>query len=84
MRITQFAPNHTQVHLPNGTCVLVSYDTTVAMIYATHPAHKHPTATKTSEVHSRTTTKYIKKFLETIPECNIIEAPQALLDAILC
>lgn len=61
MKIKRFA-SATELHLTNGTIVLVSYDTPVAAW--TGGGIAGPTAHVAREKYSRTTSKHVTAFLE--------------------
>lgn len=76
MKIKQIASNMTELTLNNGTRVLFSYETPVAYSYITDKGRE---TYKTSTYYSRTTSKHINKWEQTIHG----EVAQTVLDQLV-
>jgi hypothetical protein len=86
MKLKQIASNMTELHLDNGTIVLFSYETPVAVYY--EPCQP---IERTKIIYSRTTTKHINKWIKRQAkelgqnefEAGIDEVDQSVLDQLV-
>tara|TARA_R110000822_G_scaffold160612_2_gene300792 strand:+ start:70 stop:303 length:234 start_codon:yes stop_codon:yes gene_type:complete len=75
MNIKPIAPNQTEIHLNNGTLVLVSYQTPVAAFDA-----EKSKWIRSAEKYSVTTSKHVNKWLSGL---NTTTVPQSEIDALM-
>ena len=75
MNIKPIAPNQTEIHLNNGTLVLVSYQTPVPAFDA-----EKSKWIRSSEKYSPTTSKHVNKWLAGL---NTTTVPQSEIDALM-